>query len=110
MKVYISGPINGKANGNREAFAYAAGQIEKLGLEPVNPHDVLKDHAGWCRGEPVGDDGHGYGCYMKPDLIAMLDCDAIVFLAGWQYSKGATVERAVARICGLVELRLTVGT
>lgn len=108
MKVYISGPINGRENGNRAAFNEAMQSIIKLGLEPVNPHLVAKGHAGHCRGEEVGTDGHGYGCYMKPDLIAMLECDAVVFLPGWKYSKGATVEHAVAQICGLAELRLEV--
>lgn len=100
MKVYIAGPINGYPNNNKEAFAVAAKKLFDLGHEAVNPHDVLPladPHI--CRGE-LAQGGHKYGCYMIPDLKALLDCEGYTLLDGWEYSKGASVEEQVARICG----------
>jgi hypothetical protein len=101
VKVYIAGPINGYPDGNKEAFEDAAQALIDLGHEPVNPHivGVLSDpHV--CRGAPATN-GHKYGCYMIPDLKALLDCEGYTLLYGWEMSKGATVEEQVARICGL---------
>jgi len=101
VKVYIAGPINGYDNLNRDAFSEAALRLKVLGHEPVNPHDVEPlDHDGPCRGLPA-QGGHNYGCYMVPDLKALLDCDGYTLLAGWEKSRGASVERTVAEICGL---------
>lgn len=115
MKVYIAGPIASKPNKNQEAFADAAQRLKAMGHEPVNPHEISVDHEGVCRGALIkrtADDGqcvwdqHQYGCYMKPDLIALLDCDAYVLLPGWMDSPGASTEYQVARICGLLCISL----
>jgi hypothetical protein len=106
MKVYIGGPIKGYPNGNKEAFEIAFWRLAELGHEPINPHNVgcLPDpHT--CRGEPATDD-HKYGCFMIPDLRALLNCEGYTLLDGWEYSKGATVEEQVARICGLEYIEL----
>lgn len=106
-RVYIAGPIARKPNGNREAFQMFAEALKARGLTPVNPHDISPDHAGSCMGADIpvvfGDsaDPHKYGCYMKPDLLALLTCEAALFLPGWATSTGAKVERDVASICGL---------
>ena len=106
-RVYIAGPIARKPNGNREAFAMYADAAKQRGWIPVNPHEIRPEHEGQCRGAEVpvavGDaaDPHKYGCYMRPDLLALLTCDAAIFLPGWVQSTGAKVEREVATICGL---------
>lgn len=106
MKVYISGPIAGQPNGNTEAFEVAEEVIRAAGHEPVNPQKIFKGHKGRCTGPTImgqyGVDAHRYGCYVKPDLIAMLGCEAIYLLPGWHSSRGAVVEVQVASICGLV--------
>lgn len=107
VRVYIAGPIAGYPNGNREAFRKASEQLSKMGYEPINPHDVgclPSPHV--CRGEPATD-GHNYGCYMIPDLKALLDCESYTLLEGWELSKGATVEESVARICGLIYVEIS---
>lgn len=102
MKVYIMGPINGFPDGNAPAFAAAADQLREMGHEPVNPHDIGPlEHEGPCLGSPtINPTAHRYGCYMVPDIHALLDCDGYTKLPGWSISKGATVENAVAIVCG----------
>ena len=44
------------------------------------------------------DDG---ACYMRSDIAALLTCDAIHMLPGWENSRGATVEHTIATALGL---------
>jgi hypothetical protein len=105
LRVYIAGPINGKPDGNRPAFSEAAERIRRAGHQPLNPWDVPPDHDGrCCPGEPVEhdpDSGHTYGCYLRADIIWLMFCDAIMFLADWEQSKGASTEAHVAKSIGL---------
>jgi hypothetical protein len=105
MRVYIAGPINGMLNGNQEAFKLRAEELEARGYEPINPWDVPPDHDGPCTGDPVDHEPvHRYGCYMRKDLEALMTCDAISLLDGWERSRGATVEEAVAKILGMPQV------
>lgn len=110
MKVYIAGPIAGYPDKNRLAFALAASRLLALGHDPVNPHDVPVKHEGPCRGDVIPrveePDEHRYGCYMKADILALLECDAITLLEGWEHSRGASVEERVAEILGLEYINL----
>lgn len=123
-RVYVAGPIARKPNGNRAAFALFADAARGRGWIAVNPHEVDHSHDGECTGAEVprvvthamiseefqgssealqaaADEMHKYGCYMRADLKAMLQCDAAIFLPGWARSAGASVERQVAQICGM---------
>lgn len=106
-RVYISGPIASDPDA-REHFAQAAEAVRATGREVVNPFDVPPvDHEGEScpdAGYPAGDgsDDHTSSCcYMRTDLRALLDCDVIHLLPGWERYKGAGVELAVAQACGL---------
>ena len=101
MKVYIAGPIRGYPDGNRAAFKRAAKKLLDIGHEPVNPHDLpVLEHDGPCLGAEVDHSEHRYGCFMVPDIHALLDCEGFTLLPGWHRSSGAIVEEQVARICG----------
>jgi len=110
--VYIAGPIAGHPNGNIISFRRAFNRLKGLGLFPVNPHDVdPDDHLGDCPpGAPAGQTGdgeeapHTAPCYMRTDMRALLDCDAIYMLKGFEKSSGATTELAVAKAAGLTIL------
>ncbi len=84
MKIYISGPITGYANFNKEAFDSASTVIREAGHDPVNPQDLPHDH------------GKTWHEFMKVDIKAMLDCDAVLLLPGWANSRGATLEYRIA--------------
>lgn len=105
MKVYISGPIGGRPDGNRPAFAAAADVVRRAGHEPVNPHDIDGEHPGLecAQGKPshLPDDPHRYGCYLVGDIVALARCDAILMLADWADSPGARAEYAFAEALGL---------
>ena len=72
LRVYIAGPITGMFVLNAPAFEAAADMLRAAGHEPVNPHTL---HGGRL------DLSHGE--YMRTDLRALLDCDAIHMLPGW---------------------------
>ena len=104
-RCYIAGPIAGRP-GAREMFADAAKLWEDSGYEVVNPFDVAPhEHEGDCPpGYTPGEGEHEHtssACYMRADLRALLDCDAIYMLPGWRESRGATAEHTVAVACGI---------
>ena len=89
MKIYISGPISGLPKGNREAFEHAAELIRANGHDPVNPHKVCAHITGsWLD-------------YMRADIKALMDADAILLIDGWSDSRGAVVELQIAAMLGL---------
>lgn len=85
MKIYISGPITGHAYNWVEAkFRTAEKELKGLGYDPVNPLDNgLPRSAPWIR-------------HIGRDIELLLECGAIYMLEGWQESKGARIELAVA--------------
>jgi hypothetical protein len=103
-KIYVCGPMSGYPGLNEPAFRAAAASLGRVGREVIVPHDVLpREHPGSCpashRVETQGK--HEVACYLRADLAAMLDCDAIYVLDGWEASVGARLEVQVAAACGL---------
>jgi hypothetical protein len=97
VKVYISGPISGRPNGNREEFFGASLVLVMHGHDPVNPHEILcpVEHPTWAD-------------YMRADLKVLLDCDAIAMLPGWWRSGGARLEWFLARVLGIKIMKIQV--
>lgn len=95
MKVFISGPMSGKPNGNKEVFFRAEYKLKGLGYSVFNP--------AWFRygavTEFTTDDMH------MIDFSALSRCDAIYMLKGWQYSIGARAEFEHAKELGKKILR-----
>lgn len=88
MKLYLAGPMRGYPDNNTPAFAAAAAELRAAGHEVWSPHE----------NDPVGATMREY---MRRDLPALLNQDAIVLLDGWNRSHGACVERHVADVVGL---------
>jgi hypothetical protein len=100
VRVYVSGPIGGRVEGNYPAFVAAAEMLRSQGHEVVVPHDLGADHQGPCtRGKETGiaDDPHVYGCYLVRDMVELAQCDALYALVDWQESPGGRAEMAFAQ-------------
>lgn len=96
MKIYISGPITGYCNNNEPAFNRVATTLRLLGHIVLNPFDL--DLTEGKRDNWVG--------YMKRDIKAMMGCDAIFPLSGWEHSKGASLEMELAKALKMPVYRL----
>lgn len=106
MKIYLAGPMRGYANFNKPAFMAAAAELKALGHNVFNPvEETIKIYgAGVYEDNPAGDEGI---TPINPRLVFFNDlaficlhADAVVLLPGWQASKGATAENAVAIALG----------
>lgn len=102
LKIYVSGPISGIPEANRNEFEDAASLVREAGADALIPHHISPGHSGVC--VPDGRyerSGHTYACHMRADVLAMLGCDGVVMLPGWEQSHGARLEHQVAAVCGL---------
>lgn len=107
MRIYISGPMRGHRYYNFPAFDAAAEVIRRDGNKAINPADLdremgfhpeeLPDDFDWSSFPP----GTDVAEFVDRDLDALATCDAIYMLKGWEQSKGATAEHAVAQWRGL---------
>lgn len=95
MTVYISGPIT-FTNDWTERFAKAEEELKAKGYNVVNPITVGAELENRMKPEiPTWAD------YMKVDIKALMDCDAIYMLKDWFRSRGALVEHNLALKLGL---------
>lgn len=91
MTVYISGPITGVPD-YKEKFKRNEEILEKCDMvtKIINPARLdLGENATWAD-------------YMKTDIALLTCCDAICMLKGWRRSKGARLERYIAKKLGLL--------
>ncbi len=87
--VYIAGPMTGLPDLNFPAFHARAAELRALGYDVINPAEINPDsHMSWR------------DC-MRTDIAALVFCDAIDMLPGWENSRGATLEFDIANRLGL---------
>lgn len=84
MRVYIAGPMTGYPDYNYPAFDAKAREIEEWGHTPVNPTQIGQNE-GWSHED-----------YMRAALTLLLTADGVVFLPGFERSKGAMLELTVS--------------
>jgi hypothetical protein len=79
--LYLSGPMSGLPNLNREAFNEAAKLLRKKGYKVINPPELdrYNPQRSW------------EGC-LRRDITELMACDKIATLPGWKKSRGATLE------------------
>lgn len=88
-RVYLSGPMTGQPGLNFPAFNAEELRLRTLGYDVVNPARLnLGPAATWN------------DC-MRKDLAALLTCDGLALLPGWQASAGANLELHVAHRVGI---------
>jgi hypothetical protein len=96
-KIYISGPITGMPNLNREAFEQEAERIRTMGNTPINPHLFCKGIEESYPWDTMTEDQQ-WRAYMV-QCIRVMHCweiDAIHLLPGWENSRGAVIEEMIA--------------
>jgi len=107
-RIYIAGPMRGYKHYNFPAFDAAAERLRRLGFEPVSPADADRQ-LGF---DPMTlPDGHNWNTLpegwdirevAKRCCDAVIGCDGMLMLSGWDNSRGAIAERQLAkwlRIC-----------
>jgi hypothetical protein len=104
-KVYIAGPMSSLPLFNFPAFDATAIKLRGEGYIVVNPADIDRAH-GLNEHHIDFSPSVARACILR-DIAAMCDgCTHIAMLPGWEKSKGANVEIAVARYLGLQVLYL----
>jgi len=88
--IYISGPMTGIEEHNYPAFNALAGQLRAAGFEVINPADNFG-----------GDDSRPRADYMRLDVAHVLAATEVMVMDGWERSRGARMEVAIARELGL---------
>lgn len=98
MRLYISGPISlggelddRSVEQNIAAFHDAAKRLRDAGYHVSNPAELC-EHL---------DVNEPWETFMRVDLAAMLECDAVALLPYWQRSRGARLEQHLALEVGL---------
>ncbi|NLC35924.1 MAG: DUF4406 domain-containing protein [Alcaligenaceae bacterium] len=89
MTIYISGPMTGHPDLNFPLFADVALALRMAGFDVVNPAELAH--------QPDDD----WVACMRRDIAALVECDSIVMLPGYQRSRGAMLELKVARELGM---------
>lgn len=98
--VYLAGPMRGYPKFNFDAFEAAMKDLESKGISVISPHKMDLDIGFDPTTEsPVNSHGVPDGFCIKDcirrDVEAILATEGIVFLPGWEKSKGANAEKAI---------------
>lgn len=93
--IYIAGPMRGLPEHNFPAFNEATGRFRVWGWTVHNPVEI--GAAMFGNGNPNVPGGE----YLRADVRALCDCQAIALLPGWERSTGARAEVALAITIGL---------
>ena len=92
-KCYIAGPMTGYPELNYPLFHSTAARLRAMGFEVISPAELNPITA-------------PYREAMVNDILALVTCDHIVMLDGWEKSKGASLERHIADVLGITTLEI----
>lgn len=97
-RIFLSGPITGMPNLNREAFLEEQAKLLVEGCDVFSPLSVPR----------LTDDmvefmttDRQWQYYMRQCIKALMSCQAVRFLPGWQNSRGACLEHKIAVALGM---------
>jgi hypothetical protein len=99
--IYIAGPMRGIPEFNFPAFDKVKRLLTRDGWYVISPADIDRKE-GFDEKGKTGDEPVPWRLMQKivhRDLKELINCDAIFMLKGWQNSKGAKAEMAVAQWC-----------
>lgn len=89
LKIYVAGPMSGLPDLNFAAFHAAAAWLRGMGHTVINPAELNTDPA-----------AEWHAC-MRVDIAALVTCDTIYLLPGWEDSRGAKLEHHIAERLGM---------
>lgn len=107
MRTYIAGKMRGLPLYNFPAFDKAKEHLASLGYTPISPADIDRQMGFDPSTLPADHDWStipealDLKAVVRRDIEAILTCKAIYMLPGWEMSKGARAELAVAQWLGL---------
>ena len=87
-RIYVSGPMSGLPDFNYPAFKEAAAALCRAGWDSVSPTETGQQE-GWT-----------WEDYMRAAIALQVTCDFVYMLPGWEQSRGATIEHALAHVFG----------
>lgn len=103
-KVYLAGPMRGLTGWNVAAFDLAERAWTEGGWQVFSPAAIVRayNYATDGPAEPGNAEGAAHLQHViLSDIVCLTHSDAIALLPGWERSRGATVELAVAQFLGL---------
>lgn len=105
MKIYLAGPMRGYPNWNFALFDEIRDQLTQAGHHVFSPAEQCRA-LGYLPDEdsayPHQEGGREHLKHvMLCDIACIYAADALALLPGWQTSRGATVEVALAQFLGL---------
>jgi hypothetical protein len=92
--LYVAGPMTGLPEFNYPAFDAAEKDLGTLGFLVLNPTHAEKHN-------PTPGVPQSWDWYMRHALRMVLAADGVALLDGWERSRGASLEHAVATALGL---------
>jgi len=98
-KIYVAGPMRGLPNYNFPAFDAAAVDLRARGWAVVSPAEHDRE-IGVTAETPDNFTATDLRDMIMWDLDQVSRCDAVYFLRGWENSKGARTEHALAIFLG----------
>jgi len=106
MKIYVAGPMSGLPELNFPAFHAEAARLRGLGHEVINPAEINggADEVVACASMNTEQYAAHWSKCMRADIAALIDCDGIALLPGWEKSRGASLEHHIAQALGMAVL------
>lgn len=104
MRLYLAGPMTGMKWYNFPAFDQARFDLEVRGHVIYSPADISREMGfdplvrwpeGLCDWSQTPDDFILYDVILR-DIGVLLKCEGVCMLPGWEDSKGAKAEHAIA--------------
>ena len=92
IRIYIAGAISGNPN-YKQDFDAAKKLLRKEGVQVISPCDYIPSSWSWKKA-------------MREDIKLLMDCDFIYFCNDITNSRGAIIEKNLAKTCGIKEYKI----